>query len=308
MKSLYFTLVFISLAISTQAQKINFTDTSNIWIIATSSVNPGQILRHTTAYEKYYYNGDTTINGIIYYEMRCYVPSTKTDHFSTFVRYDSIDNKVYIFYQYTDIVLYDYNLKIGDTFYAPFSYYYPDLYYTVTNVDSVLIKNVYHKQFQLQVTDSSFVDLWYTSHRYVEGIGCISAPLDHLSGERKLIYFAETSRGIMCFKNQGTYLSQNCSDDFVKEKLSVGQSMQTGKIIQLYPQPASSVVNIQLPAKILSGSLSVFNQLGQVVISSSIAYSELLEIHNPGNLHGLYYYRISDHTETKIYSGKILFE
>lgn len=301
MKNLYFTLVFISLISSAQAQKISFTDTSNKWRIAQADWGYYTIINYS------FKNTIVSIGGFDYQLL------VSNQHDSILIRTDSSKQKVYAKVyrgsiqgagrQYLDTnehLLYDFSLQVGDTFkYKTFAHY-------VQKIDSTQIGGVWHKVFTLKgknQTSPSFDNIYTV----IEGVGCTKGliyPLGPADFEGSLM--------LSCFQTNNSQPQTNPKVDFFDNNtscyLSVEEQNHVQKEVQLYPQPASTVVNIQLPSKIQSGSLTMYNPLGQVVISRSIANSELWEIHNPGNMHGMYYYRISDNTENKIYSGKILFE
>lgn len=307
MKNLYFTLVFISLITSAQAQKINFTDSGNAWYVLIGKEMASQ--GHITGYfhENYLNGGDTVINSKAYTNFCWYNKSTGATPYA-WVRYDSNARKVYIADSNTELVLYDYNLSVGDTFYAPkISSPLSQVWHVVDSVDSIQINGTFHKTFYLKVGDANlYINEYARDYTIIEGIGCSAGPLYPLYGTAGITAYNERSRGVICFKNNGIAppIYTNCKDT----ALSIYNSEISDKPLSVYPQPATSVVNIQLPITIQSGSVKVYNQLGQEVISNTIANKELLEINNPGPLHGLYYYRITDNTENRIYSGKLIFE
>lgn len=301
MKRIYFILAFFSLITSAQAQKISFTDTSNEWRIAQFDWGYYTIINYS------FKNTIISIGGFDYQLL------VSNQHDSILIRTDSSKQKVYakVYHgsiqgagqQYLDTnehLLYDFSLQVGDTFkYKTFAHH-------VQKIDSTQIGGVWHKVFTLKgknQTSPSFNNIYTV----IEGIGCTKGliyPLGPADFEGSLM--------LSCFKTNNSQPQTNPKVDFFDNNtscyLNIEEQNHVQKEVQLYPQPATTLVNIQLPAKIQSGSFTLYNQLGQLVTTTTIVNSSLLEIHNPGNLHELYYYRISDNTENKVYTGKMLFE
>lgn len=301
MKILYFTLIFISLVTTAQAQKINFADSSNKWRVVESDWGTNTIINYS------FRNTIVSFGGFDYQLL------VSNQHDSILIRTDSNKQKVYAkvyngniqgagrqFLDTNEHLLYDFSLQVGDTFkYKTFAHY-------VSKIDSTQIGSVWHKVFTLNDT-SSQPRSFFKMYTVIEGIGCTRGliyPLGPADFEGSLM--------LSCFKTNQSQPVANPKIDFFDNSascyLNIEQQNTTQKEIKLYPQPATSVAKIQLPTVIQSGSVAVYNQLGQVVISNPISNTELLEIHNPGNWQGLYYYKLIDNTENIIYSGKLVFE
>lgn len=294
---------------SADAQKISFTDLTNEWYVSTRTEVPGQPNRFTVKNEKFYYSGDTTINNLVYSKMRNYKADSKADIAAGLIRYDSADNKVYVYNPTGDLTLYDYNLDLGDTFYSANAYYYTGIYYAVIAKDSTLVNNTYHKKWQLQVTDTAFVDVYGETFVVVEGLGCMNAPLDPLLGDRPLVFYNELNRWITCFKNNGSYPSpySSCSDSLVKVLLNVEVPVSKQNTLVVYPQPAFTHANIEFAETINTGTLYLYNLVGQTIHTETIYKKSEVKVGAP-TLPGLYYYRITDNTTSRIWQGKLLFE
>lgn len=305
MKKIVIALFLLSTPVlHTDAQKISFTDPTNEWYVSTRTEAPGQPNRFPVTNEKFHYQGDTTINNLVYNKLQ-----NIWKYVAALVRYDSADNKVYVYNPSGDYVLYDYNLNIGDTFYSPNAYYNTGIYYTVITKDSMLVNNVLHARWILKVTDTAFVDVHGESYVVVEGLGCLNAPLDPLFGDRSLVYYYELNRWLTCFKNNGSYPSpySSCSDSLVKVLLDVEVPFQKTVNLTVYPQPATTHANIQLTETIKTGTLYLFNQMGQTLHTEHIQDKQHVRLNAPA-LPGLYYYRITDNTTGKAWQGKLVFE
>jgi hypothetical protein len=177
-----------------KAQKISFTDPGNMWIYTYPNPdNPPQAWQYA-----WHFTYDTTIN----YKGHIWTLINGRD--SAYVREDTFAKKVFarVFkyqHQYTgdtnEVVLYDYNLSLGDTFKIRNPIATWDL--VVTSVDSLLINSVFHKRL-------TFLRPGFSQPRCLEGIGSdLEGPLYFYNP-----YSAEYAHLLTCFKNQGLPVSE----------------------------------------------------------------------------------------------------
>lgn len=324
MKSLYFTLLFICLITSSYAQNISFTDTTNEWYVVNkrAASSAGVSISTFTIYH-YYYSGSKNINNKDYQivvgtsqSVRYSVYNNDTQSINRdsgiihhYVRKDTASGDIYATISDTstsEFRLYHNQANIGDTLKTQniFGAY---LFQIVDSIKTVSINNQSYQMYYVMCRSGS-----YSRYAYIDGLGSLSDPFQLSTASPVHIV---SSSYVTCFRNQYGYLQTNditlnCHDTSINKYLTVqpdngNRITQTHKV---YPQPATTIANIQLPEKLQSGSITVFNPLGQVVHTEAINSKELLEIYNTGNLHGMYYYRITDNTENKVYSGKMLFE
>lgn len=303
--------VFFLLAITgsyTQAQKISFTDLTNEWYVRVNTGHPV----YDTSYYKYYYRGVADIDSVVYNKMYRLDPKDKTDMQIALVRHDSTDNIIYLYTSNGDYPLYNYNWSIGDTVHSQGNMYDSGLYHIVTKVDSILLNNVYHRVFYLKVIDSKFLS-WGLTYYVIEGIGWPGGPLGPSGGWGDWHFYASVRsiwQSVLCFKNQGIYPAPrflSCSDSFVKVMLDVEVPASKQNTLVVYPQPATTHANIQLTETIKTGTLYLFNQMGQTLLTEHIQDKQHIRLNAPA-LPGLYYYRITDNTTGKAWQGKVLFE
>ncbi|MBZ0098185.1 MAG: T9SS type A sorting domain-containing protein [Taibaiella sp.] len=296
MKNLYLAFVLICLCFNAQAQKIYFTDTANRWIVVASDWGWTAIIGYTF--------GDTITQGSTQYQL---LRSNKGD--SVLVRTDSSRQKVYakvykgsiqgagqIFLDSNEHLLYDFTLKLGDTFaYKTFRHY-------VTKIDSVQIDGTWHKVFNFTDTGSQ----GWAPYTVIEGIGHMRGllypfgPVD-FEGELKLSCF---------YRNQVKPVLNkkiNHFDNDMSCYLNIEAEKSNNDYIRLYPQPATSVVNIQLPATIKNGTILILDQLGRAVYHDKVQNISTIKVGKPATP-GLYYYRVTDNTTGQAWQGKILFE
>ena len=284
------------------AQKIRFTDTSNKWY-----VNWSYWSGSSTSIDSY--GKDTIVNGMLYRTLS-----------NLIVREDTTTGKVYykvvsgVFpIDTNENVLYDYNLKTGDTLpNSPYNLSYKLKF--VAKVDSVLVDSVYYKTWQiggisnppLNITDS----LIYT---YIEGVGCTQSPEFPVSTPISTGAFLYVS----CFYNsnhkpkiqpaiyggKGTYYWDNTG----KCTLSVVNNNYRNKTIYISPNPANQYSKITFPYTIQSGRLTITDVLGKTICNKTIGNKPEIAI---GELpaSGFYFYQLTDLTQNQSYTGKFIYE
>jgi hypothetical protein len=173
-KIILFLLLLIS--INASAQKIHFTDTSNVWKQVFCLYNdwyPPLI-----SFDTYHYVRDTMIHSVNYkifnFDNYC---SPNGHGAGSFIREDTIMKKIFIrdVAHDSDIVLIDYNIVVGDTFkiYNPYSNNFK--YYPVTSIDSTLIGGTWYKVWHFPPFLDSRGNMNLNSD-IIEGMGCVQHP------------------------------------------------------------------------------------------------------------------------------------
>lgn len=140
-------------------------------------------------YDYIYAAGNTVIQGSSYTEFRArtvieydyfgpppsFCPPNNDlvpDHLYAFIRNDSVNKKVLLYDSsgtHSDIVLYDFDMLIGDTIAPPGNGYgYPCMgdTFTVVNIDSVSVGGEYRKRYEITSSNGP----WYPIY-LIEGIG-----------------------------------------------------------------------------------------------------------------------------------------
>jgi hypothetical protein len=157
--------------------------------------------------KQYQYSTDTLLNGVNYHILKvaqknyslddegfCMIPQGSINTLLTkyYMREDIAEKKVYLYdiLTSTDILLYDFNLEIGDT--LPESYFVSFGYYFVTDIDSVLVGTNYHKRYKID--DQYTISSGSSESTYlIEGVGYISDLLSIVS------WYAEWDISLNCF-------------------------------------------------------------------------------------------------------------
>ena len=291
MKQVFTSIVFLLLLQNSFAQKIRFTDSSNSWHEQFGNMSTGGV-------RKYEILGDTLINGIGY---------SRTTLSGFLVREDTITSQVFLLDDTTEILLYDFSLSVGDTI-----HYLKGNHY-VEKIDSVEIDSAWYKVFYFK--KGSTINGW--PYAVIEGVGCIDGLIFPMVNYSVI----EAHYRLVCFHNKGnkpvfnttvpygnpssTWQTFDNKDSCYVSVSNIGND--TPKRITISPHPANATSLITFPHKISNGTLFVYNNLGQIITGQTIHNKTQLAVgHLPGA--GMYYYRVSDNTNGKMWQGKLMYE
>lgn len=161
----YFTLYFDVVA---QSNKYHaFPDSNAVWRVDGNDCNMGGI--YSSSYQ-YTIQGDTIIGLYSYHKIYlsgmvsqpCQPPIYSNSYFCG-LRQDTISKKVYFARPgYSDTVLYDFNLHIGDTIHSLYCHWNrPSGYQNrliINSIDSVLVGAFYHKRFNTNSPPSAIIE------------------------------------------------------------------------------------------------------------------------------------------------------
>lgn len=285
MKNWLIAMICLGCSLNVSAQKIHYTDTSNVW----SMVQP---------------QSDMPFGWLFYYTHYSFVARTVIDsvEYVNFgfgkVREDTVLNKVYLRSGDTEKVLMDYNLRVGDTFYAA------NQNFVVVGMDSTLINSVWHKVWYFPFYRGG----WYSTGGFItviEGIGCIQAPLFMFSHHDYdgCVECAEPM--VYCFANNGIrplfspavrWLNNTTScRDYPHLDAELFPNISKG--IHLFPNPAYEQLVITSSEKIYT--LSICDVLGKIIHTeaSDANRAELQIAHLPA---GVYYLKVNN-SEVKMF-------
>lgn len=247
--------------------------------------------------ETYNLRGDTIINKLKYsilsevFRDYCNGPTGELTYYATvgYIREDTLKH-VYIrgFNGIkNDSLLYDFNLKLGDTL-PPLFITASDMEpYVVSSIDSLLVGTLYRKQFIIKYKAISGGNYLYDS--ITEGIGSWHG----LLGEINCCPDANPPGQLNCFKhNNDSIIGKNC------EFLYVGvNDLQTKQIqFTLFPNPTGTNVTLsyQLPLNESKGILRLYNTMGQLIKTSNISSGNgTIEEDISALPTGVYYYTLS---------------
>ncbi len=268
MKRILFLLLIVCFSMSLSAQKIHFTDTSNVW----KELWP----QYNDAYpELLYYKTFSFIRDSIIDSSHYKLFSFKEEYPGvaiSFIREDTILKKVFVrdLANDSDIVFMDYNLKVGDT--LTFAYNK----FAVTGIDSTLIDSIWYKVW----TFSGEFPYINVNVNVIEGIGCIQDPTYMLWDQRRCVECALPF--MYCFSNNGimpvispavsyldnnlTHFLDNTTSCATFPKLYASSLPTKSDKFSILPNPATTSLTITSSDKITSVAFS--NLLGQTVYSN----------------------------------------
>ena len=196
------------------------------------------------------------------------------------------------------------NWQLGDTIIA--SSFGDTFTHIIGLIDTVKVGGTDHKHFHMSPLPPYPPNA--KSYSVVEGIGCI-----------KNMFFMsfpsefENGQNIYCFSNNGFRpLIAPAIGFYFDNATSCALDIQPAQIqgnntLIVYPQPAFSVVNIQLPVIIQNGAIQIYDQLGRTLSGDRVHNTSSIKVNRPITP-GLYYYRITDNATGRIWQGKVVFE
>lgn len=309
MKNLLLLLLLCSLSLYCSAQKIRFTDSSNVWHVAESV---GE-----TVYT-YFFGSDTVIGDKHYRPLIRSVIEAGGDTIllnnQYIVREDTVLGRVY----YRDISLlidtlekqlYVYDLNFGDT--VNFGSYTD----SVIAIDSIYIDGYYYKVYTMRDAGSSTTLMH--AYTYIERIGALPGPGYPISP----LCFFEFSSALCCFQNKGNYPViyleyQNCEYNWVFNNDScncepppysgINGINKNLFHVEIFPNPLqpSSIIRWEEPMG--QGKLSVTDAVGRIVVTKEIRNANSIPIGQLIKETGIFFYEITDIKNKRSARGKLV--
>lgn len=314
MNRIFLFTISILLGYASFAQKIQFINPSNHWGFRDSTT--GCCIPIRTDYSTDFYDSTAavTYNGHNYQYLQTSVQSF-------LVREDS--GRVYVIGtdDSTERVLYDFNVGLGDTMVA----IYPGdtLISWVTEMDSTQFGGIWYKTWHFEGLDHSvaFDTARTWSYNVIEEFGCTNG-LYYPASPYSLALFSEQ---MLCFTNNmnissalskpvpaygdvftSYYDNSTSCNEFnhppVYPTEGVSQAHGVDNVI-IAPDPINENSRIIFPHNI-SGNITVMNLQGQTVINISFRNQKEMQIDRI-QMPGIYYYRVTDDINKKVYSGKL---
>jgi hypothetical protein len=317
-KQILFFLLFLIVAVSSFAQFNTyhpFPDSNAYWK-EEQTYMPGNA-GSGEEYVDYGYilSGDTNVNGISYHKvykvggrewcMFCspyYFYNYNSMSYAAAIRQDTVMKREYVCCTAslkTDTLLYDFNLKIGDTLneYNTIGIHERNYVY---GIDSVLRDNNYRKALVIATGTGTGRRVMDT---IVEGIGSLYGLF-----EAEVIPF-ESSTGLMCFWQNGYVVyspgtnTKNAPyyDSCVEYGLNyhwTGINSVTPENVSfsVFPNPAGKQVTLsyELPQQQTNATLQLYNAVGQLVKTVAVkGYKGSVDNDVSALPNGIYYYTLS---------------
>lgn len=241
--------------------------------------------------ESFTVNEDTIIDQINYKKLLRTTDTTLTN-WNYYGALREVDNKVFLYYPNSsaEILLYDFNLSVGDTF---SSFYYDcPIELVLQDIDTITLLNGEQREKYI----------FHNNEQWIKGIGSLNG----------LIYvgvywciadlYYELS---CCFENgEQIFQSDNYESCFV---ISVGINEKKNHVKhKVYPNPFSNSTILRFDyLESQNYVLHIINQHGQIIQTINNVTSGEIEI-NKGRMNkGVYYYRLENEKEI-IANGKLI--
>ncbi len=278
MKKILFALSILILALETGHAQTNvyhpFPD-SAVWRVDYYYNNPFQFPCYARYFFQYYADGDTLINSSVYKKifrspvqvdtLSCTPPfnppEAPVSGYVGALKDDPQANKTFFILSGSnaDSLLYDYNLRPGDTLKGLLvsSIFLSDPNLVVVSADSVLIHGQFHKRWNFGLTG-------HDSYPYIiEGIGSSVGLIEPVYSYA----FDFTDRFLVCVKESSeTYFLSDYNSSVGCELVTNGSSgISFTHKLSMFPNPFSSAANLQFPGNMTNAELLIFNAFGQQV-------------------------------------------
>ncbi|MEO6833086.1 MAG: T9SS type A sorting domain-containing protein [Chitinophagaceae bacterium] len=294
MKTRYFLLIFLVLSVNVKAQKIRFTDTTNVWTMKQVAFEP----RKADVY-RIEYLSDTVINNILYHQL----PGPGS---TIAVREDTVKGIVYFRFMElftgqfrpdtAEHVFFDYNLAIGDTLTITLDTL--KFAHIVQSIDSVTIAG---SSYKVWVMGSMCGTNGYT---FIEGIGTTEGPTE---GCR--IQWHEGCKQIKCFSNQygqplispSVPMSWGCwpmyrsgfdNDSSCKYQVAVPNVSSSNPLPIILPNPGGKESILKLPPAYANATLTIIDAMGRKCLSMQVLGKSEIPFGQYLSVPGVYYYSL----------------
>ncbi len=269
-------------------------DLNAIWTV--SSLAQGSY----KANYKYGIFGDSTINHIVYkkvYVCNDYHFNLANSNLISLIRQN---NKiVYKYYAGSDVVLYDFNINVGDTAKV-----------LSTSMNYYKKKKVLAVSY-VQVNGQSRKKWSFQDEYWIEGVGSSIDLLD------PLWYGFDLCRSTLCMSHDSVIVYQNQNPDCytplpydcegILNPVFVPEIKSENQEALLFPNPFSNSATLKTYIELEDAALRVYDILGKEVLTNTNLKGKEIKI-NRGNLvQGNYYYKLTE-KNILISTGKIFIE
>lgn len=290
MKIIITVLIVFGLTISSFCQNISFP-TNATWSddygVYDQSFPPQPPIHN---YKYYKTNGDTIINGYTY-------TIIGTPYSSNYCNLRDSSGFVFCKYNYgfsydtIEFVLFNYNLSLGDSISIPRIgnpiTYEPG---TVYAIDSFLIGFQAHKRIRISASWSgSYLD-------FIEGVGSLQGLLYPENG------WIDSWNDLYCFSKNDTVMYKNFVQTYHFGNCWLTTNVEDKKLINevtnVYPNPTSGNINIDLKEVKQDIKATITNSLGQVIFIQNFEATNLISIDIDAPS-GIYFLNLKSDRESK---------
>jgi len=258
-------------------------DTNKIWsnLFSTHTGGPPPYYKLTTFVK---FSGDTIINSNHYKKVLTSQDSLQSNYIvSGYIREDS-SNKVFYRKSHDSTIrlLYDFNVKVGDTVNIGWSYF--PMKFVVETVDSIYIYDKYLKRIVILEDHGKFGEQW------IEGIGSLCGVL-----ESGYFFIVGSRHELLCYYENDTLKYSNPGyPDCYYNTVGVNDPVPDEPDVNLYPNPITSTSIFSIENKQTKNYILEIYNLNGVIIKTFVFNDEQLLLHNKNFVPGLYFYRLID--------------
>lgn len=226
-------------------------------------------------------------------------PFPQNGNTTVYLREDAAEKRVYKIVNDVDVLLYDFNMEVGDVI----SQY--NNTFTVTIVDYITVNDgSTRKRITLKSVEhycgSSLTQVW------IEGVGSNKHPF---YPEQNMYRVCSSGGGInivtQCSFQNGTHVlgDADCADLAVQ--MGINETQAVSREINFSPNPFTSELTIQSETPFQDTTIMVYNGIGQLVSKSAPQSGNKLNF-NRGNLNiGLYFIQLFENGKL-VKTGKVM--
>jgi len=253
-----FTLFLISISIQSFSQEIDYFADNPEWRQTTVCAVPYPCVQ--TDQYVYYVNGDTTISDTVYKKIfrrevfnqnwmapppaiECGASGTN-DYFYLLMLQDGLQMYIRTIETEMLILLYDFDLNVGDALPMTFNNYTSDI--LIDSIDSLLVGDVYRKRFHFQGLWATFI---------IEGIGSDKGLFEPMGD------IFECGHNLDCFALDETVYYPELNAD-CELNVSVKEVFSDFNL-SYYPNPVIDMLNFSVSDKFNIKQIELLSALGQ---------------------------------------------
>ncbi len=293
MKQLYLIHLLILVSVQTFCIDTLIVDTSKVWSVVYGEYPPTDGVRYTT--HSFQFKGDSVINDTFYFKiLESYDSSNYNWTFTRqFIRQES--SKIFIRdYFGNDRILYDFNLKVGDTI-TQINMFEQESDWILELIDSIELDNVWYKHYTFGILDCDGCpkDFW------VEGIGSLFGVIH--PGNLAIDFSTE----LLCMRKGEDliYINSEFNSCYI---YAVQTEINQIKEFNIFPNPFISFTRIQLneinPSDIRA--IYLVNAYGKKIKEINLI-KDYIQLERENLPSGLYFIQLID-KNNRIYSEKLI--
>ena len=240
----------------------------------------------------YYTNGTEIIDGKVYTR----ITNEEGDIIHTSLREDETERKVFTNWGGGDVLLYDFSLEVGDSFYMEVNAH---IWYDVIAIENIETNVGIRKAWFLSGSDGDFLPVW------IEGIGSMAGVLTpDQQPNLNWWWFPE----LLCYENESVleYKSIN-GVNLGCELESIGVTELNNKLqISVFPNPTTGALSINSQINNLKTDIIITNLLGEKCYKNKISINKSTSIDISFLPKGIYLLSIVNKQQERILTKKII--